>query len=124
MGVQWESTFPGTLPSRLGAVTTTTSAVNRQNHLARLIPTTARMDSQIGKRDGLLPRRSGAAEFMESAAQIRARAAHQPPVGAPKYFFSLWSQCDSGVGRVPSSGARGSRCPSRGMPAMYIEAAL
>merc|ERR1712060_751489 len=69
--VQWGSTSLGTVLSRHGAAPTTTSAVSRQRHLARLTPTTARMGSQTGRRDGLLPRRSGAAEFMGKAAQIR-----------------------------------------------------
>merc|ERR1712038_1028138 len=45
---------------------------SRQNHRAQQIPTIARTDSQIGRRGGLWPRRSGVAEYMERAVRIKA----------------------------------------------------
>merc|ERR1712051_910283 len=61
----------GTEPSRRGAAAIIISAVSRLNHRAQQIPTIARMDSQIGRRAGLWPRRNGVAEFMERAARIK-----------------------------------------------------
>jgi len=68
---RWGCTRLGTEASRRGAAATTISAVSRLNPRAQQIPTIARMDSQIGRRAGLWPRRSGVAEFMERAARIK-----------------------------------------------------
>merc|ERR1719445_1408253 len=69
---RWDFTKVGMEPNRLGAAAIIISAVSRRNHHAQQIPTIARMDLQIGRRVGLCPRRSGAAEFMERVARIKA----------------------------------------------------
>jgi len=68
---RWDFTRVGMEPSRPGAAAIIISVVSRRNHHARQIPIIARMDSKIGRRAGLWPRRSGAAEFMERAARIK-----------------------------------------------------
>merc|ERR1711992_70650 len=68
---RWDFTRVGMEPSRPGAATIIISVVSRRNHHAQQIPTIAKTDSQIGRRVGLLPKRSGVAEFMERAARIK-----------------------------------------------------
>merc|ERR1712241_938313 len=68
---RWDFTRVGMEPSRPGAAAIIISVVSRRNHHAQQIPTIAKTDSQIGRRVGLLPKRSGVAEFMERAARIK-----------------------------------------------------
>merc|ERR1712228_33154 len=88
---RWESTLVGTKASRHGAAAIITSVASRQSHRAQQILTTARMDSQTGRRAGLWPRRHG-------AVRTRARAARRQLEDAPEVRLREWSLCDFGVG--------------------------
>merc|ERR1712218_6216 len=76
--VLWASISLGMAPSSSGAAVTTTFAANRRSRLLQQILTTARMGSQIGRRAGRSPRRSGAVGFMARAARIKVAGAPHP----------------------------------------------
>jgi len=87
----------------------------QQCHQPQQIHTIAPTDSRIGRLDGVCPRRSGAAEFMEKVALVRRREGAPPQGPLPLHTIAMlgsqigWlggvSQRKSGVATMPERDA-------------------